>query len=348
MFEAAAAAKPSNPAASDSLAATASFSTTTHPPSASDVPLSSHLQRPLLVPITTSASPSPPTHGSAASAAPENSDSAHADALLFSPPNSTTTADTRRKRPRYELALLARHGSVASLNGTAATATAAAAAQTTAWETPDDPDSPYGTVQAFEATYRQATQPNAFPNYVPEYERTVRTSFPICMGDRSALLECLSRIELSFDEARDMFSLFGDRVAPYIPWLFDTDFSDLPSDPLFALSALQVISRYLPEDKSLCSKLNAEVLCFLKEALFDDPRRPYPLLLDTMKGLCIVYAYAQVGTFATPSSTSTLQPDLLSVKGVVEGYAVRKILNKPRSSNAHGCIFWLWLYVQGS
>lgn len=249
--------------------------------------------------------------------------------------------DTRRKRPRYEHA-------PATLDDTTALSHEDTSMQATAWDACDLSDSPYGTVQAFEATYRQVSQPRVISPHAHVQQGTMPTIVPIPTSDRSALLGCLSRIALSLEDARDMFSLFGDRVAPYLPWLFDTDFSDLPGEPLFALAALQVISRYLPGGPTLCNRLSAEVLLLLKNVLFDDPQKPYHTVLDTMKGLAIVYAYAEVGTIATASRANALHPDLLSIKGLIEAYAVRKMLNRPSPSNARGCLFWLWMYVQGS
>ncbi|CAH0025581.1 unnamed protein product [Clonostachys rhizophaga] len=199
--------------------------------------------------------------------------------------------------------------------------------------------SPYETVQAFEAAHRRRSgsgarslSRTATPS--SEAERTVSryAMFPKSTTDRAPLLHCLSEIDIQVDDARDMFALFGERVAPFLPWLYDANLSDLPNDPLFALAGIKVISRHLPGVSNLRRKLDSVLQTLVRNVLFDDLGRPYKAALETMKGLAIVYGYSEIGVANSHLNADQSRADVLSVKGVIEGYALFQTARLPQYS----------------
>ena len=172
--------------------------------------------------------------------------------------------------------------------------------------------------------------------------------FTCTLDGRRVLSKCLAAVDLCHTDARDMFVLFGDRVAPFIPWLYDQDFTDLPDDPLFALSCIHVMARYLPGVSRLRSGLEAILISLLQQVTFDDLERPYEAVLETFKGLGVVYGYSEVGVASSVDNVPRPKLDALSVKGIIEGYAVRWNIGKAHPSNAMGCTLWLWLYTMST
>jgi hypothetical protein len=215
--------------------------------------------------------------------------------------------------------------------------------------------SPYEVVQDFEANHRRApvhVDPGPFGSDLSSsFPETAAPGGAILTRDlhgKQALAKHLAAVDLSFADARDMFALFGDRVAPFIPWLYDQDFTRLPNDPLFALACLRAITRYLPGVDSLWRKLEGAISTLLQQVIFDDLGRPYEAVLETFKGLGIVYGYSEVGVVGPIGDILRPKFDTLSVKGIIEGYAVRWNIGKPHPSNATGCLLWLWLYTMST
>ncbi|SPO06199.1 uncharacterized protein DNG_08888 [Cephalotrichum gorgonifer] len=225
-----------------------------------------------------------------------------------------------------------------------------------------DPDSssaassPYQVVRDFEVAHRRPAavtdadshSGNTAPSCASQAGLTGENIFTRNLKGRQVLARCLAAVDLSYTDARDMFALFGDRVAPFIPWLYDYDFTDLPDDPLLALSCIHVMARYLPGVSRLRYRLEAVLISLLQQVTFDDLGRPYEAVLETFKGLGVVYGYAEVGVASPVDDIARPKLDTLSVKGIVEGYAVRWNIGKAHPSNAMGCTLWLWLYTTGN
>lgn len=210
--------------------------------------------------------------------------------------------------------------------------------------------SPYHTVQVFEAAHRQTgftdEESSRTSSATIETESSVpsRVHFPHSTEDRVPLFRYLSDVGLDIDDARDMFALFGEKVAPFLPLLYDVDFSDLPNDPLYALAGIAVMARYLPGVSKLRTKLDSAVQTLVRHVLFDDMRRPYEAVLETVRGLAIIYGYSEVGVPGSRLGGEQTKADMLSIKGIIEGYAVRWNIVRPHQSNPLGCAVWLWLY----
>ncbi|KAH7111237.1 hypothetical protein EDB81DRAFT_703932 [Dactylonectria macrodidyma] len=218
-----------------------------------------------------------------------------------------------------------------------------------------DTPSPYQTVQAFESTFRQDSGNergpiDARPSTMARDSFEDRPMFPQSATDRGPLLHYLCKAGLELSDAKEMFALFGERVGPFLPWLYDVDFTDLPNDPLYALAAIEVIARYLPGVSGLRAKLDSILLSLVQHVLFDDLSRSYDAVLGTMSGLAITYGYSKVGVARSKSrcNTERSKADVLSIKGIIEGYAVRWNIGRPHSPNVLGCVMWLWLYTMSN
>ncbi|KAJ4178722.1 hypothetical protein NW767_014795 [Fusarium falciforme] len=214
-----------------------------------------------------------------------------------------------------------------------------------------DASSPYHTVKAFEAAYWRANDQERLSPRTPiscietRPGLVLEAMFPQSITDRGPLLYYLSEVGISMDDAKDMFSLFGERVAPFMPALYNADFSELPNDPIYTLASLKVMARYLPGVNALRSKVDLTLQSLLRNILFDDLRRPFDTALESMRGLAIIYGYSEVGAARSQLDTQQSEADALSIKGIIEGYAVRRNIGRPRQSNVLGCILWLWLYT---
>ncbi|KAM5352981.1 hypothetical protein ACJ41O_005703 [Fusarium nematophilum] len=214
-----------------------------------------------------------------------------------------------------------------------------------------DASSPYQTVKAFEAAYWRANGQERLSPRTPISGTEPRPGlalegmFPQSNTDRGPLSYYLSEAGISIEDAKDMFSLFGERVAPFMPALYDADFSELPSDPIYALAGIKVMARYLPGVNALRSRVDLALQSLLRNILFDDLRRPFDAALESMRGLAIIYGYSEVGVARSQLDTQQSKADALSIKGVIEGYAVRRNIGRPQPSNTFGCILWLWLYT---
>ncbi|KAH6658788.1 hypothetical protein F5X68DRAFT_72577 [Plectosphaerella plurivora] len=212
--------------------------------------------------------------------------------------------------------------------------------------------SPYRMVQDFEAVHRPqklseadrtATAPAPFLDR-PAMELSYDAMFSRAASGKTSVAHCLAAVNLSAADAQDMFALFGERVAPFTPWLYDTDFSSLPEDPLWALASIRVMARYLPGASSLTSRLDRVIGGLLRHVMFDDLYRPYDAAMETIKGLGILYGYSEVSVADSVGDAPKKCLDPLCIKGIIEGYAVRWGISKPTRSNAFGCLVWLWLH----
>ncbi|RKK22666.1 hypothetical protein BFJ66_g12382 [Fusarium oxysporum f. sp. cepae] len=213
--------------------------------------------------------------------------------------------------------------------------------------------SPYQTVKEFEAAYWRV---NSLEGTIPRTPTSIELGkpfppeamFPSSMTDRGPLLYCLAEVGICEADAKDMFTLFGERVASFMPGLYDTQFLDLPNDPLYALAAIKVMTRYLPSVDALRARVDVVLQNLLRNILFDDLQRPFTAVLESMRGLSILYGYSEVTVARSQSDTRQCRADALSIKGVIEGYAIRKNIGRPIPSNALGCVLWLWLYTMST
>ncbi|EXM18478.1 hypothetical protein FOTG_13416 [Fusarium oxysporum f. sp. vasinfectum 25433] len=213
--------------------------------------------------------------------------------------------------------------------------------------------SPYQTVQEFEAAYWRV---NSLEGTIPRTPTSIELGkpfppeamFPSSMTDRGPLLYCLAEVGICEADAKDMFILFGERVASFMPGLYDTQFLDLPNDPFYALAAIKVMTRYLPSVDALRARVDVVLQSLLRNILFDDLQRPFAAVLESMRGLSILYGYSEVTVARSQSDTRQCRADALSIKGVIEGYAIRRNIGRPIPSNALGCVLWLWLYTMST
>ncbi|RYC91540.1 hypothetical protein BFJ63_vAg5551 [Fusarium oxysporum f. sp. narcissi] len=213
--------------------------------------------------------------------------------------------------------------------------------------------SPYQTVKEFEAAYWRV---NSLQGTIPRTPTSIElgkpfppeTMFPSSMTDRGPLLYCLAEVGICEADAKDMLILFGERVASFMPGLYDTQFLDLPNDPLYALAAIKVMTRYLPSVDALRARVDVVLQNLLRNILFDDLQRPFAAVLESMRGLSILYGYSEVTVARSQSDTRQCRADALSIKGVIEGYAIRRNIGRPIPSNALGCVLWLWLYTMST
>ncbi|KAL2203676.1 hypothetical protein CC79DRAFT_1371716 [Sarocladium strictum] len=214
----------------------------------------------------------------------------------------------------------------------------------------EEPESPYNTVRAFEATHRKRS--SLYAGSSPSTHgfavgRSLSFIYPLpkTKADGEPLRKCLAEAGISITEAADMFVMFGQTISPFFPWLYDTDFSVLPSDPVFVLSAIKAISCNLPGARALRANVDTALQNVVPFVLFDDLNRAYDSAIDTLKGIGILYAYSEISVAQNRSDSAA---DVLSIKAIAEGYAVRWNIARPRASNLKGCILWLWLYTLSS
>ncbi|CAH0025943.1 unnamed protein product [Clonostachys rhizophaga] len=213
--------------------------------------------------------------------------------------------------------------------------------------------SPYQTVKEFEAAYWRV---NSLEGTTPRTPTSIElrnpfppeAMFPSSMTDRGPLLYCLGEVGICEADAKDMLIRFGERVASFMPGLYDTQFLDLPNDPLYALAAIKVMTRYLPGVDALRARVDVVLQNLLRNILFDDLQRPFAAVLESMRGLSILYGYSEVTVARSQSDTRQCRADALSIKGVIEGYAIRRNIGRPIPSNALGCVLWLWLYTMST
>ncbi|KAF6526058.1 hypothetical protein HZS61_009102 [Fusarium oxysporum f. sp. conglutinans] len=201
--------------------------------------------------------------------------------------------------------------------------------------------SPYQTVKEFEAAYWRV---NSLEGIIPRTPTSIELGkpfppeamFPSSMTDRGPLLYCLAEVGICEADAKDMFILFGERVASFMPGLYDTQFLDLPNDPLYALAAIKVMTRYLPSVDALRARVEVVLQSLLRNILFDDLQRPFAAVLESMRGLSILYGYSEVTVARSQSDTRQGRADALSIKGVIEGYAIRRNIAAGAATSAYG------------
>jgi len=195
---------------------------------------------------------------------------------------------------------------------------------------------PYDTVQNLEESYAQS-------HGTPEHIERLRLPAP---GDFSP--DYLARAGIPVTEAKAMFILFGERIAPFIPPLFGTNFSVLPAGPLFQLAVIHTIARYLPGSGPLRARTGPILRELLQSVLFDANSVSKTVVKETLLGLVILYAYSEAGSRDGIAEPPSWRVDMLTVKSIMEGYAV--ITRVPNfemraEEDPFWHLTWLWMYT---
>jgi hypothetical protein len=153
-----------------------------------------------------------------------------------------------------------------------------------------------------------------------------------------------------------MFHQFGERIAPFIPCLYEVDFAQLPlgSDALFGLAAIYAIARYLPDSLRLRSSLCVLLRRRLRDVIFETPSHsssqcPDGLSTGTMQGLVVLYSCCEATAPHSPTHSEDEPPDILTVRSIAEGYALKMRIGGLYKLGTPHCllpyIWLLWLYT---
>ncbi|CEL10282.1 hypothetical protein ASPCAL13403 [Aspergillus calidoustus] len=171
-------------------------------------------------------------------------------------------------------------------------------------------DTPYSTVQGLEDHQLCS----------PDY-KTLGTA---SISSTKSLASCLADANITVAEAHEMFALFGERMAPFIPTFYATDFGRLPAEPVYALAAIYTIARYLPDSSSLRGRVGRILRSLLADLVLSPATSDPVTAVGNMHGLVILYGCAEA-TGPSPGSTpeSTDSFDMLTLKGIAEAYAVK-------------------------
>ncbi|KAH7378573.1 hypothetical protein BKA64DRAFT_244979 [Cadophora sp. MPI-SDFR-AT-0126] len=196
--------------------------------------------------------------------------------------------------------------------------------------------SPYAAVQDLEESYTHSRDASA------------QTKSLKVNPENNAISDCLARAGIPVAEAQAMFTLFGQRIAPYTPLFFETDFSVLPASPLFKLAAIHTIARYLPGSGPLRARTGPILRELLQNVLFDTGLGSNTVVKETLLGLAILYAYSEAGARDGIAEPPPWRLNMLTVKSIVEGYAV--LTHVPNfetraEEDPFWHLMWLWLYT---
>ncbi|KAL4745608.1 hypothetical protein BDW72DRAFT_186417 [Aspergillus terricola var. indicus] len=142
--------------------------------------------------------------------------------------------------------------------------------------------------------------------------------------DRTDLAACLAEVAIPPAEALELFTLFGERISPFIPSLYATDFRTLPSQPLYVLAAIYAVARYLPDSTALCDRVGRILRRLISELIF----RPTANQSDTakaenMQGLVVLYACCEATGPNHEDQQAFPYFDMLFLKGIAETYAAK-------------------------
>ncbi|KAF2018792.1 hypothetical protein BU24DRAFT_418347 [Aaosphaeria arxii CBS 175.79] len=199
---------------------------------------------------------------------------------------------------------------------------------------------PYSAVQHLELHENSEEEASvSTPNVSPTESR----------ASSSCLLTWLCEAGIPVHEAEQMFRHFKLRIAPFIPALYDADFSRLPSSPIFGLATLQAVARYLPDSARLRSMLWSQLRRRLQDLIFEMPDRTSLRSIETMQGLIVLYACCEAAGPGVHLG-ETFGPDILTARSIAEGYALKMGLGRWSDGappDARFCVWWLWLYNMG-
>lgn len=170
-------------------------------------------------------------------------------------------------------------------------------------------------------------------------------------GDRAGLSACLMEAGITLADAQELFKLFGERLSPFIPSFYATDFNSLPSEPLYILAAINAVARYLPDSDALRDRI-CRILRRLVSDLILQPTgdQASAAMVENMQGLVVLYSCCEATGPSPDHRQGDSGFDMLTLKGIAEAYAVKcKIgvdcaLNKV-SSDKLPLVWVVWLYT---
>ncbi|KAL3471523.1 hypothetical protein BJX99DRAFT_23771 [Aspergillus californicus] len=210
-------------------------------------------------------------------------------------------------------------------------------------------DTPYSTVQGLED--HQLWSPNyntldtASDRSYPRRD-AIDGRKPVA----SCLASCLADANITVAEAQEMFALFGERMATFIPTFYATDFSRLPAEPVYALAAIYTIARYLPDSSSLRGHVGRILRPLLAELVLSPATSDPMTAVGNMQGLVILYGCSEAtGPSLGSTHETTHSFDMLTLKGIAEAYAVKLKLGVDcylTKVSAELPLLWVvWLYT---
>ncbi|KAL2842529.1 hypothetical protein BJY01DRAFT_249015 [Aspergillus pseudoustus] len=167
----------------------------------------------------------------------------------------------------------------------------------------------------------------------------------------ASLLPCLAEAGITLSDAQELFRLFGERLSPFIPSFYATDFGTLPTEPVYVLAAIYAVARYLPDSDALRDRIYRILHRLLSDLILQPaPDQSITAMLEKMQGLVVLYACCEA-TGPIPDRQSGARFDMLSVKGIVEAYLVKlkirvdRALDKFSGDKLLPSIWVVWLYT---
>lgn len=167
---------------------------------------------------------------------------------------------------------------------------------------------------------------------------------------RDRLLECLTEAEIAVADAQELFLLFGERLSPFIPSFYATDFSTLPTEPLYVLAAIYAVARYLPDSTALRDRICRILRRLLSDLMLRPAVGQSRSLAENMQGLVILYGTCEATGPGPDDQRARQYLDMLTLKGIAESYAVKVKLgvDNPINRNFPGklpLVWTVWLYT---
>ncbi|KAL3429753.1 hypothetical protein BDV09DRAFT_202757 [Aspergillus tetrazonus] len=169
--------------------------------------------------------------------------------------------------------------------------------------------------------------------------------------DHSGLVACLAEAATTPAEALELFTLFGERIAPFIPSLYATDFTALPTQPLYVLAAIYAVARYLPDSTALRNRTGCILRRLISELIFRSMANQSSIAkAENMQGLVVLYACCEATGPNHEDQQAFPYFDMLFLKGIAEAYAskIRLGLDCPldKASDDKLPLVWeVWLYT---
>ncbi|KAL3443907.1 hypothetical protein BJX65DRAFT_297983 [Aspergillus insuetus] len=169
-------------------------------------------------------------------------------------------------------------------------------------------------------------------------------------ADRSSLLPCLAEAGITTADAQELFRLFGERLSPFLPSFYATDFNTLPSQPVLVLAAIHAVSRYLPASDALRDRTCRILRRLLSELILQPTTDQASIaMVENMQGLVLLYSCCEA-TGAISAQQQGASLDMLTLKGIAEAYAVKLKLGvncalNQISTDKLPLIWVVWLYT---
>ncbi|KAL2811585.1 hypothetical protein BJX63DRAFT_433261 [Aspergillus granulosus] len=143
-------------------------------------------------------------------------------------------------------------------------------------------------------------------------------------GDRACLRRYLAEADITVADAQELFKLFGERIAHFIPSLYATDFNNLPTEPIYALAAIHAVARYLPDSDALRGRICRILRQLLSELILQPITDPASTaMVENMQGLVVLYSCCEATGPVPDHRQRGASFDMLTLKGIAEGYAVK-------------------------